>query len=186
MQSEWFVKIVVQICNFRVSDSDLHFRDAEHPSKWPPGHSWLQKCICEERLSIENVTFWAPSIFQKLRVPDLRLADSVDSRSNLWSPMKKSMKIDGHQSKMDESWWINENQWESMKFLIPKQFIFFPDFAPNLSEAVRILVQAYVTRKCKFWHVVVTSRTQRSCCLCCGRAGRNGRDSPSQNTFQLR
>ena len=29
-------------------------------------------------------------------------------------------------------------------------FIIFPDFTPNLSEAVRILVQAYVTRKCKF------------------------------------
>ena len=83
MKNEWFVKILVQICNFRVSDSDLHFRDAEHPSKWPPGHSWLQKCICEERLSIENVTFWAPCIFQKFRVPDLRLSDSIDSRSHL-------------------------------------------------------------------------------------------------------
>ena len=45
-----------------------------------------------------------------------------------------------------ESMKINENR----KFLIPKQFIIFPDFTPTLSEAVGILVQAYVKRKCKF------------------------------------
>ena len=27
------------------------------PEKRPPGHSCLRKCICEERLSTENVAF---------------------------------------------------------------------------------------------------------------------------------
>ena len=54
-----------------------------HQNEPLPGHSWLQKCICEERLSIENVTFWAPCIFQKFRVPDLRLSDSIDSHLHL-------------------------------------------------------------------------------------------------------
>ena len=53
------------------------------PQKRPPGHSWLRKCICEERLSTENVAFSAPSIFRKLKVPDWRVSDSIDSRSNL-------------------------------------------------------------------------------------------------------
>ena len=34
----------------------------------------------------------------------------------------------------------------------PQTVYYFPDFTPNLSEAVRILVQAYdiVTQKCMF------------------------------------
>ena len=61
-----------------------------------------------------------------------------------------------------------------------------PLYCWMLLEYCTVLVQASVTRNCKLWHVVVTSRTQQSCCLCCGRAGGNGRDSLSQNTFQLR
>ena len=50
-----------------MSDSDLHFRDAEHPSTWPPGHSWLQKCICEERLSIEKCYFLSVLHFSEIQ-----------------------------------------------------------------------------------------------------------------------
>ena len=79
-------------CLWKLCKHDLHFRDAQNPLKRPPGHSCLRKCICEERLSTENVAFWAPSIFQKLRVPDWRVSDSIDSRSNLWFSINISMK----------------------------------------------------------------------------------------------
>ena len=68
----------------RVTHSDLHFREAYNPSKMTPGHSWLRKCICKERLRTENATFWAPSIFQKLWALDLRFVDPVGSPSDLW------------------------------------------------------------------------------------------------------
>ena len=66
----------------RVRNSNLRFGQASNPSKWPPGHIWLRRCICEYRLCIENVTFWAPSIFQKLGVPDLRLLVSKSVARN--------------------------------------------------------------------------------------------------------
>ena len=76
------------------------------------GHSCLRKCICEERLSTENVAFWAPSIFQKLKVPDWRVSDSIDSRSNLWFSINKSMK---NRRKSINDGWKPMNRWKSMK-----------------------------------------------------------------------
>ena len=78
----------------------------------PPGHIWLRKYICEERLSTENVAFWAPSIFQKLRVPDWRVSDSIDSRSNLWFSINMSMK---NRRKSINNRWKPMNRWKSMK-----------------------------------------------------------------------
>ena len=92
--------------------SDLHVREASNPSKWHPDYSCLQKCICEERLSTENISFGAPSIFQELRVPDVRLSDSVDSRSNLWVSIQiqwKSTEINQKSMKTYESMKTNEN-----------------------------------------------------------------------------
>ena len=104
-----------------VSENKLAFQRSLESLKVTPGHIWLRKCICEERLSTENVTFWAPSIFQKLRVPDWRVSDSTDSRSNLWFSNNKSMKNRRKSIKNRWNLWIDENQLRSRKFLIPKQ-----------------------------------------------------------------
>ena len=51
--------------------------------------------------------------FQTLQI----LVQICDSQiTNQW-------KIDENQSKIDEHLWIDENEWKSKKFLIPKQFI---------------------------------------------------------------
>ena len=88
------------------------FQRSLESHKRPPGHSWLRKCICEERLSAENVTFWAPSIVQKLKVPDWRVSDSVDSHSNLWFSINKSMK---NRRKSINNRWKPMNRWKAMK-----------------------------------------------------------------------
>ena len=95
----------------RASDSDLHVREAQNPSQWLPGHGCLRKCICEERLSIEHVTFWASFILQKLTFPYLRFADSVDSFEILGFPLKNNQ----HQRTSIKNRWKPMNQWKSME-----------------------------------------------------------------------
>ena len=80
MNNEWFVKIIVKICNFRVSDSDLHFRDAEHPWKWPPGHSWLQKMHLRRK-----VKCWKCHLLSALHFPEIQGSRSETFRLHRFS-----------------------------------------------------------------------------------------------------
>ena len=132
-----------------------------------PGHGCLRKWICEERLSIENVTFWAPSIFQKLRVPDLWLAESVDSFQVFGFPLKNQWKSTNINEKSIEAY-------ESMKIKGNRR----NSWSPNGLLATGYKRQAtscrLQTSALKTWFTNMIW------------AGGNGRDSQSQYTFQLR
>ena len=75
-----------------------------------------------------KVKYWKCHFLSALHFPEIEGSRFETCRlcrffSNLWVPIKKSMKINRHQSRIDQSLWINENQWESRKFLIPKRFV---------------------------------------------------------------
>ena len=75
-----------------------------------------------------KVKYWTCHFLSVLHFPEIEGSGFDTCRlcefcSNPWVPIKKTMKIDGHQSKIDETLWINESQWKSKKVLIPKQFI---------------------------------------------------------------
>ena len=81
MKNEWFVKILVQICNFRVSDSDRHFRDAEHPSKWPPPWSQLALKVHLRR----KVKYWKCHFLNALHFPEIQGSRSETFRLHRFS-----------------------------------------------------------------------------------------------------
>ena len=111
------------------------------PPKWSPGHSWLPKCICEERLRTENATFWAPSIFQKLWAPDLRFVDPVSSRSDLWFCIKTYMKIIN----------FKKNKWISMKIM--QTWFTFQRSLESLIKTPwsQLAPKVHLRRKVKYW-----------------------------------
>ena len=75
-----------------------------------------------------KVKYWTCDFLSALHFPEIEGSRFETCRlcrffSNPWVPIKKTMKINGQQSKIDQSLWINENQKKTRKFLIPKQFI---------------------------------------------------------------
>ena len=80
MKNKWFVKILAQICNFRVGDSDLHFRDAEHTSKWHPGHSWAPKVHLRRK-----VKYWKCHSPSALHFPEIQGSRSETFRLHRFS-----------------------------------------------------------------------------------------------------
>ena len=71
------------------------------------------KMSLSERLPFSRNWRFQIGEFQTLQI----LVQICDSQiTNQW-------KIDENQSKIDEHLWIDENEWRSKKFLIPKQFI---------------------------------------------------------------
>ena len=75
-----------------------------------------------------RVKYWKCHFLSALHFPEIEGSRFETCRvcrffSSPWVPIKKSVKINGHQWKIDQSLWINENQRKSRKFLIPKQFI---------------------------------------------------------------
>ena len=111
------------------------------PPKWPPGHSWLRKCSCEERLRIENATFWAPSIFQKLWALDLRFVDPVGSPSDLWFCIKTYTKMNK----------IKETKWISIKIM--QTWFTFQRCLESLKKTPwsQLPPKVHLRRKVKYW-----------------------------------
>ena len=123
---------VIQIC----TSERLH-----NSLKWPPGHSWLRKCICEERLRTENTTFWAPSIFQKLWALALRFVDPVGSPSDLWFCTKTYTKMNK----------IKETKWISIKIMLT--WFTFQRCLESLKKTPwsQLPPKVHLRRKVKYW-----------------------------------
>ena len=81
MKSEWFVKILVQICNFRVSDSDLHFRVRLNIHQNDPGWSQLAPKVHLRR----KVKYWKCHFLSALHFPEIQGSRSETFRLHRFS-----------------------------------------------------------------------------------------------------
>ena len=80
MKSEWFVKIIVQICNFRVSDSDLHFRVRLNTHQNDP---WSQLALTVHLR--RKVKYWKCHFLSALHFPEIQGSRSETFRLHRFS-----------------------------------------------------------------------------------------------------